>query len=233
MVASASAQTAYRDDARGWSTTLPPGWVIGPDSLVERANAELHKRMPDPRFAFIGAFVLSEPPADAGDVPYVLVQFNAIPLRGLTYEEISKGMGVDFSASAQKTISDKFSDIVKSAAFDQAIFDRALNRYVLTSRVQVDGAAPSRTLSTGYLTAAGVVQFNCYAPEATYPQYEGGFTAIIDGVRIDAGRVFLAADPSVRLAKTFNNTTAYIVIGAFVGLLVAGVFKVVRIVRNR
>jgi hypothetical protein len=57
MAGLAAAQVVVRDEQRGWSVEVPPGWQEATPGLLERVNASWRARNPEGTLVFTRAMV--------------------------------------------------------------------------------------------------------------------------------------------------------------------------------
>lgn len=190
-----AAQTVVRDETRGWSITLPAGWSDAPPELLERVNASWKARNPGGTLVFTRAFVPEG--SDGSAPPYVLVQFLPLKTRALTHEQIASTLGMQLKGAAEPG---GFDDVIVSRRVDGAAYDATKSAYVMASTLALPGVEGSvRNLAAGFLTSEGAVQFNCYAPDATFEGRLPEFRTMIDGVQVDPSRRFRAKGEPVEL----------------------------------
>ena len=218
MAGLAAAQAVVRDEQRGWSVEVPPGWQEASPALLERVNASWRARNPEGTLVFTRAMVPEG--SDGSEPPYVLVQFLPLTMRGLTHEQIASTLGMEIKDAKGPG---GFEDVIASRRVDAAAYDRERRAYAMTSTLTLPEAqGVARNLAAGFLTSEGAVQFNCYAMEADFEGRLGAFRSMIDSVKVAGSKRFRAKGEPVELEN--NGSAMRIVIGitvAAVGFSIA------------
>ena len=217
MVAAATglsaAQVVVRDEQRGWSVELPPGWREAAPELLERVNASWRSRNPDGTLVFTRAMVPEG--SDGSGPPYVLVQFLPLKTRSLTHEQIASTLGMEMKGEGEPG---GFEDVIASRRVEGAAYDRTRRAYVMTSTLTLPGMeGAARNLAAGFLTSEGAVQFNCYAAEAAFESRLGEFRSMIGTVKVAGSKRFRAKGEPVELER--NGSAMRIVIGITVAAI--------------
>lgn len=215
-----AAADEYRDAARRFSITLPPGWTKASDADLKSINEFAAERIKGRNFQYVAIF--SKDPENPLTPPYILIQETNARLKGANYDSIENMFGAVETAKATREISKDLSDLtsdIKPA--DRWTIDRARNRMSMSVTMADPAGTKIKYLSVGNFGEESIIQINSYALEDQFAKLSSEFDAINDSFRFDRGAEFHPVAPTTKAA---NRAGA---IGQLVGLalgLVIGIF---------
>jgi hypothetical protein len=223
----------YRDDTRHFSLKLPQGWARVPSQAVAAANNMVRGRGFGQVQYSTGFQRSGRPPLE---YPYILVQFQSAPTEGMSYEDIEAQLAKAGPAmnNAVKEVKDKMSDIGKNISISRPTIDRATNRFVAESRMDVMGVGPIAGHSIGILGKEGILFLHCYAKSSDLDNQLPTFNAIADSFQYDKGYEFnpRAVRPPFSLPFDAPGGMIGAVVGACVGGLIGVGFKLFSLLKR-
>lgn len=209
----ALAQTPYRDQALGYSLTIPTGWAAKDQAEIDMLNDEMHRRMPNRNFRYTAGF---SPNPDSESSPYILVQFTRIPFEGASYDDLEKALGAtSWKRKGEHTIKEAIPDFVKSANLGKATLDRDTNRVFLDLSMTGTDGGTLRGRSVMHLVQDGAIQINFYSPSDTFEKNLPLLEPFLASFQLDPGRAFVP-----RTGFNWNSVGGKAAIGAGIGLLI-------------
>ncbi len=174
-------QRSLRFDTQHASITVPEGWVLLDDAVLERINlAAVERSLPIRYFAG-----LVPPVQPEGSPVYVLFQWEGRALSLTTRERIEGEIRTNLDATIGGAPADARTSIVGPT------FDWTKTRVSFRVEQTINGM-PSTTLTTGHLGATGILWVHCYPPVvgAEPDTYTPLLNGIADSVRFDPGYSF-------------------------------------------
>lgn len=211
-IAHAQEERAIRNDERGYTLVLPPGWSrIDPAdlALINQQGAQA-----SPPVTYVDGFVPDEQPE--GAIVYALLQWDPQLLGPLAPGEIERAIRANIAQSRRDAGT-------ASARITEPAFDWTQARVEFTSTMVV-GDALLETRTVGRLGATGIAWLHGFAPPAHWPEFEGAHRALADSLRFDAAHAYVppTAAPSSTTPSSGIPWTLAIVPVVLVTLVVAG-----------
>jgi hypothetical protein len=212
-----SSAEEYRDAARHFTITLPGGWGQIPAEALARVNQQVKARMEAVQYA-TGFQEVKRLPLS---FPYVLVQIQAAPPPGTSYEQIERELGAKLQAGVRKA-EGSLADVLKNVSVGSAALDRTKNRIYMNMQMEVAGVGKVRSLSVGALGSEHVVFIHCYAPENEIEERSPVFNQIVDSFTFEPGYEF---KPDSGSGFDSSRIAVMAAAGALIGLAVALINK--------
>ncbi len=216
----------YRDTARRFSITLPPGWTKASDADLKSINDFAAERIKGRNFQYVAVF--SKDPENPLTPPYILIQETNIRLKGANYDTIEKMFGAAETAKATRQISKDLSDLTSDIkAADRWTIDRARNRMSMSVTMTDPAGTKIKYLSIGNFGEESIIQINSYALEDQFANLSPDFDAINDSFRFDRGAEFHPVAPTTKVANRAGaiGQLIGIVLGLVIGIFVYRKFK--------
>jgi hypothetical protein len=225
MAAPAVGAEPYRDAARHYSLTIPPGWKAMPPNAVMMINNMVRQKMPGVDIRYDGAFQLQG--QQPGAYPYILVQVQPIPGGGASYEQIEAELAKGVKEGIKK-VEGPISDLAKNLSVGTPALDRTRNRVVTRIEMDVLGVGRIQGLSVGFLGANDMVYLHCYAREADFPKYLPTFDALLESFRFDPGYAFVPQSNDPFWRGIGSGALVGAVAGGLAGIFAGGLILIIR-----
>lgn len=225
----------YRDEARHWSVTPPPGWRTATADMVATIDQEFAARMPQKQFTYIAAFIKGDIAKDQAGVmlsyPYLLVQITPVPLAGKSFRQIAEAFDAQLMTDATQKAAAAVKDAMTLGPPGAARIDPAHNRMVFDVTGTVLGIGTIKGRCMGFFGKDCIVQLNFYAKADEFEAQLPDFEAFVAGFAYDPGYAFVATPDAASPAGPGTMKRALVYAGA--GAVVAGVIAVLIAIAKR
>ncbi len=163
--------------------------------------------------------------------PYIVVAVMPTSGGSASYDDIEKALGEEFHSSVKKG-EGAFQDVVKNAAANTPVLDRARNRFVIRSEMDVADVGKVKGLSVGFLGAKNItIMVQWYARADDFDGHLATFQSLLDSCKFETGYAFTpgGSSPAERFARDARSTSTgvgilIVALGA-VGVIIARRFR--------
>ncbi|MBS0195508.1 MAG: hypothetical protein JSR77_01995 [Planctomycetes bacterium] len=178
----------YQDPVNHWSARVPEGWLAATPEQLVQINDYFSRVVKGNMQRYIACFA-PRWPFEEND-PYILVQAQTFDTSAMTIDEMVKGLSGGATKGVEETIKESSGGLVAGTKFEAPVADRDNNRVIYGMHMTTPAGKGSRAHCVMHLTASGLVQFNCYAPDESFDAAKPGFDAFLASVTIDPGQEF-------------------------------------------
>ena len=240
LVPTACGET-YHNEQAGYALDLPDDWIEIPREVMEEVMAQVMQQGAGPRIQYSAGF---QPAANETwmEYPYVLVQVLPYaqfgPPRQIREDEFPKLIkaltGLDLAGEMDKRMTDEARSMVSDIQTGVPRLDRPNRRFFLTMDMNVATVGVIKGQCVGYFGRKALVQVMFYVHDDEMDAYADVSAGILESLKFDAAHAYdgsAAAQSSG--SGVVGRTARHYIIAGVVGAAIAGVYGLIRMLRNK